>query len=153
MTLTALHLLATVIPTLRTADFGGLDRLTIDADRARRGLPSRSHTRLLAERCDDLVPGPVVTPLSKVVRGRALGKEIVGEHIPLAATAMEIANRVEDFPPLDRARATSALAGLGGGEQWLHQGPLLVREIGWVPLSGLGCFDHCCALLCSWDMR
>jgi hypothetical protein len=50
---------------------------------------------------------------------------------------MEIPNRVEDFPPIDLARAPSSLAWLGGGEQRLHQGPLLVRQIGWIPLSGL----------------
>jgi hypothetical protein len=50
---------------------------------------------------------------------------------------MEIPNRVEDFPPIDLARAPSSLAWLGGGEQWLHQGPLLVRQIGWISLSGL----------------
>src|SRR5262247_2068336 len=101
----------------------------------------------------DLVPGAIVTPLSKVVIGRTLREKIVGEHIPLTPTPMEISHRVEDFSHLDLARAPAALAWLGGGEQRLHQGPLLVREIGWISLSGLVCFDHCCALLCSWDMR
>jgi len=66
---------------------------------------------------------------------------------------MEIPNRVEDFPHIDLARAPASLAWLGGGEERLHQGPLLVRQIGWIPLAGLGFFEHRCALLCFWDMR
>jgi hypothetical protein len=43
--------------------------LTIDADRARRGLTSRSHAGLFASCRDHRAPGPVVTPLGKVVVG------------------------------------------------------------------------------------
>jgi hypothetical protein len=91
--------------------------------------------------------------LGKVVIGRTLGEEIAGQYIPLTPTPMEIPHRVEDFPQIDVTRAPSALAWLGGREQRLPQGPLFVREIGGIPLSGLVCFDHGCALLCSWDIR
>src|SRR6266568_1828401 len=48
MALTALEFLAPVIAALRAANLGGFDRLTIDADRTRRGLPARGHAGLLA---------------------------------------------------------------------------------------------------------
>ena len=115
MALTALHALAAVIPALRAADLGGLDRLPLNTDRARRGLTSRGHARLFASRRDHLVPRAVVTPLGNVVIGRTLGEEIVGQHIPLTTTPMEIPHRVEDFPPIDLARAPSSRAWLGGG--------------------------------------
>jgi hypothetical protein len=153
MTLTALHSLAAVIPALRATDLGGLDRLTINTDRARRGLTSRGQARLFASRRDHLAPSAVVTPLGKVVIGSTLGEEIVGQHIPLTTTPMEIPNRVEDLPHIDLTRASSSLARLGGGEQRFHQGPLLVRQIGWISLSGRVFFEHRCALLCFWDMR
>ena len=46
--LTALHALAAVLPVFRAADLGGLDRLTLNTDRARRGFTSRGHARLFA---------------------------------------------------------------------------------------------------------
>ena len=48
MTLTALHFLAAVLPALRTADLGGLHRLTIDAESARGWLAAHSHAGLFA---------------------------------------------------------------------------------------------------------
>jgi hypothetical protein len=50
---------------------------------------------------------------------------------------MEIPNRVEDFPHIDLARAPSSLTWFGRGEQRCHEDPLLVRQIGWIPLSRL----------------
>jgi hypothetical protein len=136
-TRTSLHSLAAGIPALRTAYLGGLDRLTIDADRARRGLTSRGHARLFASRRDHLAPGAVVTPWGQGVIDGALGEEIMGQHIPLTPTPLEISYRVEDFPPIDLARASSALARLGRREQRFHEGPLLVRQVRWIILSRL----------------
>ena len=65
MALPALHALATVIPAFRTTDLGSLDRWTIDADRARRGLTTRSHTRLLRN---------IVTTLPQVPSSRHWAK-------------------------------------------------------------------------------
>jgi hypothetical protein len=153
MALTALHALAAVLPALRTAYLGRLDQWTRDPDRARRGLTACGPTRLFASRRAHLAPGPVVTPLGKVVIGRTRGEERVGQPIPLPPTPMELPHRVEDFPQLDLAGASSSLARLGGGEPRCHQGPVRVRQIGWLSLSGLVFFSHCCALLCCWDMR
>jgi hypothetical protein len=72
-----------------------------------------------------------------MVIDRTLGEEIVGQQSPLTTTAMEIPNRVEDCPHIDLARAPSSLVWLGGREQRRHQRPLLVRQLGWIPLSGL----------------
>jgi hypothetical protein len=54
---------------------------------------------------------------------------------------LEIPNRVEDFPHIDLPWAFSSLARLGGGEQRCHQGPVLVCQIGGIPLSGRIAFN------------
>jgi hypothetical protein len=50
---------------------------------------------------------------------------------------MEISYRVEDFPQIDFARASSSLARLGRREQRFHEGPWLVRQIRWIILARL----------------
>jgi hypothetical protein len=153
MALSALHALAAVIPTLKPPDLGGLERLTLDAERARRGLTAGGHTRLFASRRDPLAPSAVVTPLGKVIIGSTVGEQIVRQPIPLTPTAMEIPNGVEDFAQVDLAWAPSSLAWLGRRKQGFYAGPLLVRQIRWIFLSRLVFFEHRCALLSSWDMR
>ena len=82
MPLAPVDLLAAIIPTLGTTHLGGLDRLAIDADGARRGLAPRLHAGLLTQCLDHFSPCPVVAPLGKVVIDSAFGQQIVGKHIP-----------------------------------------------------------------------
>src|SRR5262245_49620701 len=72
--LPALHALATVLPAFRTTALGRLDRLPLEADRARRGLTPRSPTRLCASRRDHWAPRAGVTPWGTGVIGGALGE-------------------------------------------------------------------------------
>src|SRR5215471_17888653 len=55
----------------------------------------RLHAGLLTPCLDHFCPSPVVTPLGKVVRDGACGQHILGQHIPLAATPVERAQRME----------------------------------------------------------
>jgi hypothetical protein len=48
MALPALDFFAPVLAALRAADLRGLDRLTLDADGTRRGLPACGHAGLFA---------------------------------------------------------------------------------------------------------
>src|SRR5262245_44261570 len=129
MALAPVDLLAAIIPALGTAHLGGLDRLTIDARSTRGGRASRGHAGLLAQGGDHLGPGSVVAPLGKVVIHGALGQQVVRQHIPLAATAVQVEQGIEDFPHVYLPRASSAWARLGRWDQWFHNGPLLVCQI------------------------
>src|SRR5215831_4197362 len=147
MALTPVDLLAAIIPTLGTAHLGGLDRLTIDARGTRGGLTSRGHTSLLTQGSDYLGPGAVVAPLGKVFIHRTLRQQVVRQHIPLVATAVQIEQGIEDFPHVYLPRTSSAWARLGGWDQWCHNGPLRVCQIRRVSLSGMMLLKHNCALL------
>jgi len=88
MPLAPVALLAAILPPLRAAPLGRLDRLTIHTRGAGRGLAPRSHTRPRAQGLDQLGPCPIVAPLHHVVRDGTLGQHIVRQPIPLAATAV-----------------------------------------------------------------
>src|SRR5262249_17384553 len=60
---------------------------------------------------------PIVAPLGKIVIDGTFGQQIVGQHIPLAATPVEIKDRIEDFPHVYLTRPPSPFALLGG---WDH---------------------------------
>jgi hypothetical protein len=151
--LTALPALAAVLAALRAASRGGLDRLTRATDGTRCARTSRRHARLCAYRRAHRAPGAVVTPWGTGVIGRPLGAERVGQPLPWTPTARERPHRGEDVPPIDLARAPSSLARLSGGEPRFPQGPVLVRQSGWIPLAGRVFFAHHCALLCAWERR
>ena len=142
MPLAPVDLLAAIIPTLGTTHLGGLDRLAIDADGTRRGLAPRLHAGLLTQCLDHFFPCPIVAPLAKIVIDGAFGQQIVGEHIPLAATAVEIEQRIEYLPHIHRARAPSPVALLGGWDQRSQGRPLLVRQSGRIFLSRLYSMNH-----------
>jgi hypothetical protein len=82
-----------------------------------------------------------------------LGKQIVRQHIPLAATSVHLENRVEDLPHVHLARATPACALLGGRDHRSHDRPLLVRHSRGIPLPRLAVFPHVRALLRGWETR
>src|SRR5262245_19580415 len=147
MPLAPFDFLAPVIPALRASHLGSLDRLTVDAHDTGRGCTPSSPTRPLAQHLDQLGPGPIVAPLHKIIIDGTLGQQIVRQHIPLAATAVQVEQRIQDFPHVDLPRAPSSWAALGRWEQRCHDCPLLIRQIGWVLLSYLTFLYHRCALL------
>ena len=141
-------LLAALIPTLRTAHLGGLDRLTREARRPGGGCAPRCPAGPLAPGRDHLGPGPVVAPLDKLVRDRALGQHSMRPHGPLAPAPVQREDRGEDFPPIDLTRAPSSGARLGRWEHWCHDGPWLVRGICRICLATTLFLSHISALLC-----
>src|SRR5215831_9860302 len=135
MPLTPFDVLGPLIPTLRAPSLGGLHRLIVDARGTGGGLASHGHARAFAQGLDHCGPSPVGTPLRTGVIDRALGQHIMRQHVPLAPAPVEIDNRVEDFPHVDRTWVPAAWARLGRWDQRLHDGPLVVRQIRWILLS------------------
>jgi group II intron reverse transcriptase/maturase len=121
-----------VIPTLRATNLGGLDRLAIDARGTWGGLVSRGDAGLFSQYLHYCGPGPIITPLGKIVIHRALGQQIMRQHIPLTATPMQVKNSVQDFSHVYGARAPSALVRLGRRDHRFQDGPLRVCEIGFI---------------------
>src|SRR6266436_3180677 len=153
MPLAAFDVLAPIIPALRASPLGGLARLTLDAGSTGGRLTPCGHTNPLAQGPDQLRPCPIVTPLGKIVIDGTLGQHIMRQHIPLAATAVQGEQRIQDFPHVDLPRAPSSWALLGRGDHRSHDGPLLVRQIRGIFSPWLIFLYHVCALLYWWDMR
>src|SRR5919108_6312664 len=77
-----------------------------------------------------------------LVIDRALGQQIMRQHVPLTTAPVQIKKRVEDFPHVDLTRVPSAWTRFGRWDQRCHDGPLFVREIRGVLLSRLGFLQH-----------
>src|SRR6266852_8043190 len=118
MPLAPFDFLASVISTIGATHLGRLDRLAIDTDGAWCGLAPRLHTGPFTQCLDHFFPCPIVTPLGKIVIDGTFGKQIVWQHIPLAATPVEIKDRIEDFPHVHLARSPSSFTLLG---RWDHR--------------------------------
>jgi site-specific DNA recombinase len=123
-------LLAPVVASL-AADLASLDRLAVDAGGAWRRLTTGGDPHLLAEDVVDGLPGAVVAPLLEVVVDGALGGEVTGEELPLAAGFVEVDDGVEDFPHVDLAWS----AAVEDGDHGFGGVPLGVGQVGGVPLT------------------
>src|SRR5919198_244273 len=110
MPLASFNFLAPIVPALGASHLGGLDRLAIDARGTRGRLAPRRPAGAFAPGLDQLGPGPVIAPLRKVVIDRALGQQIMRQHVPLAPTPVQIEKRIEDFTHVDLTRVPSAWA-------------------------------------------
>src|SRR5437763_17086586 len=97
MTLAPPELLAAVVAPL-AADLRALDRLAVDAAGPRRRLPTGRRPDHATQGVGDPLPGAVVTPLPEVVVDGALRRQVVGQHVPLAARAGLVEDGVEDLP-------------------------------------------------------
>src|SRR5690348_15239571 len=95
MPLASLDQLASINAAL-AACFGGLGTLTVDEDHTRSGLSPDLYAVSLAERCGDILPQVVATPLGEViVDGLPLGV-VFGQKAPLAAGAQQVQAGVDD---------------------------------------------------------
>ena len=146
-------LLPPVIAALRATQRGGLDRLALAADGARRGRVPRWHTGWLTPYLAHVCPGPVSAPPGKGGRDGACGQQSVGPPLPWAATPIERAQRLASLPPGPRTRASSPVARLGGWEHRCQERPWLVRQISRILLAMPYAVHQSGARLCSWDMR
>jgi hypothetical protein len=78
---------------------------------------------------------------------RYLGQQIMRQHLPLAATAVQGAQRIQDFPHVDLPRAPSSGVLFGGWDHRSHEGPWLVCQIRGIFSPQLIFLYHACALL------
>jgi hypothetical protein len=92
-------------------------------------------------------PCPVITPLRKVVIDRALGQQILRQHVPLTPAPVPRENGVENFPHVNLPWVPSAWPRLRRRDQRCHDGPLFVRAIRRVFLTRLVFLQHNSALL------
>ena len=129
MPLAPFDFLAPIIPTRGAPDLRGLDRLAIDARGTRGRLAPRCYAGSFTQGLHDLGPGPVVAPLRKVIIDRALGQQIMRQHVPLTTAPVQIKKRIEDFSHVDLTRVPSAWTRLGRRDQRCHDSPLLVRQV------------------------
>jgi hypothetical protein len=127
------ELLTPVVAPL-AADLGPLDRLAVDAAGTRRRLPAVGDAHPLAQGVHEPLPGAVVPPSREVVVDGALGRQVVGEHVPLAARAVEVEDRVEHLAHVDVAGP----AEVEDGDVRLDQGPLVVGQVGGIGLTHRG---------------
>ena len=128
MPLPTLDFLAAVVAPLFPADLGRLHRLAVDAGRAGGRVAARRDANLRPQRVDQLLPRAVVAPLGKVVVDRALGKQVVRQHVPLATAAIDKQNRVDDLAQIGLPRTPEAIRAVRR-KQRLQKAPLFVREI------------------------
>ena len=138
-------LLAPVVAPV-VGDLGRLDRLAVDAPGAGARLLADGHAHHPTQGVHDLLPGAVAAPLVVVVVHRTPGRQVVGEHVPLAAAAVEVENGVEHLPHLDLAGTADGV----DGNQGLDDFPLLVSQVGGVGLTHRGMSLCECVLLTSW---
>ena len=128
MPLAALDFLAAIVTPVLTADFRRLHGLAVDADRAGRRLAAGLHADLGPQGVHKPRPSAVVAPLREILLGRALGKQVVRQHIPLATAAVEIQDRVDDLAHAHFSGASTPLR-TRGWNQRLQDRPLLIGKV------------------------
>jgi hypothetical protein len=103
-----------------------LDALTVHNRCARRHFATRRRSRLLAQAVHSSLPCPVVAPAGKLLVRRALGRQVVGQNVLLAAPATQRENLVDHFSQIDLSRTTGSIGSLRRQQQF-QQTPLIVR--------------------------
>ena len=125
MSLASVDLFAGVVTPL-AADFGRLDRLTVDNRSTGRPLAAHGPPKHVPERVVNLLPSSIVAPPEKdSVNGLPIG-EFVGKKSPGATAAEEVQDRVDDRTTAHRLRSTSAR---GPRQEFSKDLPLLVGQV------------------------
>ena len=130
MTLPPGDLLASIVVPI-ISDFSRLDGLAVDAAGAGVLVLSEGDPHRLAQGVEDLLPGAIVAPLGEVFVDGALGRQVVRQHVPLAAGAIDVEDRVDHFPEINLARPSH----LGDGDQRPDDFPLRVGQVAGVGLT------------------
>src|SRR5260221_9180048 len=125
VTLPSRELFAPIIA-MRSASFGGFDRLAINNRCARCRLASVLHAQALPQRLHHSFPNAGVTPLAKVVIHRRPGRIVMGQQTPGSSTAQHIKDSIEDLPHIDASRSASWF---GCWNQRLKNRPFGIRKI------------------------
>ena len=136
VTLAALDLLGSVESTLRATHLGGLDRLAIDARSAWRGLAPRRDAHTLTQGRQHPVQRPVIAPLREILVRRAFRLQVMRHHVPLAAAAHQVQDRVDHLAHVYLPRASTLLRhAVRPREQRLQKLPLGISQVRRVGLA------------------
>jgi transposase len=92
------------------------------------------HTHVLANGVCNFLPSSVVTPLGKVVVNGALGRQVLGQHTPLAARTVEVEDGVEHLSHVVDAGSPDRVH----ANQRLKQPPLIVGKVRRLGLTHCG---------------
>ena len=99
----------------RAARFGGFDRLAIDNDDARRGLPSFGLTDGHDQDTDDLFPSTAVAPRIKAVLHSGEGRKVLRQKAPRTTGADQVKQGIEDLSRIGRLTSAGCLAAGSNG--------------------------------------
>jgi hypothetical protein len=127
VTLSSGDCLAAVIAPFSPA-LSGFYRLTIDTGGAWCGLLQRGLqlSDLLTQGVHQVLPCAIVSPLRKLLIDGAFGKQVVRQHVPLAARSIEVQDDVDDFTHIHLTRASPRLS---RWNQRLQNRPLLIGQV------------------------
>lgn len=120
----------------RTPGFRGLHRLAVDDARSRAGLAPGRLAHRHQQYVVDRFPGSVVAPGVEITLHRGEGRELLGQHAPLATALGDVEDRVDR-----RAQAGFALAPTTGGRRQVgfDEGPFRI--------GGVTCIAQAIALI------
>src|SRR5215210_5259626 len=127
MTLSAPHLLVSVVSPLLSADPGGLRGLGVGNTRAGQRVLTRAGPHPLAKRRVEPLEGPVRAPPPEPPVNGLPRQEVPGQQPPGTAAFEDIEDRVEDLAGSVGLRPSSLIGRWGVR---LYASPLSVRKIG-----------------------
>jgi len=113
VTLSALHLLASIVAALFSAYPGRLDRLAIYDAGARLRVPVEAGSNPLTQRSVHPLPGSIQADLPEVVVDAAPGREVVGKQTPRTNSPHDVEDGVNDLTQGVQRRTSG---GFGSGK-------------------------------------
>ena len=120
------YLLVAVNATLLVHMLGGLGTPRVYDAEARAFLSSKQNAQLLSQRVHDVLKDTFALPLRKVVENKVVGREVLGNHPPLAACLVDVEYAVHDVP--ERIFSFSCR----WFQNFLQYLPLIIGKVSWV---------------------
>ena len=120
------YLLVAVNAALIVNMLGGLDAPRVNDAEARAFLPAERDANLLSQRVHDVLEDTLALPLRKVVEHKVVGREVLGNHPPLAARLVDVEYAVHDVP--ERIFSLSWCR----FQNFLQYLPLIIGKVSWV---------------------
>jgi len=115
--------------------FGRFDRLAVYDRNARLRFPIGSEANLPAQAIVDSIEGPIESPAPVTSVDRRVVRKIPGQIAPLAPSAHQIKNCIDDFTTVEFRRTTCRLP----GKQRSDLGPLIIGQVRRISASHDGC--------------
>ena len=114
------------IVAMRATALGRLDRLAVEDDSARRGMPPDCLAQPLTQDRVQALPGPIQKRGAQVAVHRGPRPVVVRQQAPLTATAQHVQDAVDDSAQVHSAWAPT---GLGRRKQGGENGPLPLAQV------------------------